>query len=171
MSPSALPSIPLLSGGSLLCLFILLGAAVYFDVCFRRIPNGVSLLAAIAAVPYWIGVSGGAMPASIGQQFLVLLVATGPLLLLFAVGALGGGDIKLLGALLLWIRAGDVVEIIAVIILAGGVVAAGAVAHALWRRRQWREATVPFGVAIAAGTMPVLVDDLVFTLKAAGVLG
>jgi len=171
MSPSALPSIPLLSGCSLLCLFILLGAAVYFDLRFRRIPNGLSLMAAVAAVPYWIGVSGHAMPASIGQQFLILLIAAAPLLLLFAVGALGGGDIKLLGAVLLWIPAGDVLEMVATIILAGGVVAVGAVAHALWRRRNWSDATVPFGVAIAAGAMPALAGDFVVALKALGALG
>lgn len=171
MSPSAFPSIPILSVASLACLFILLGVAVYFDLRFRRIPNGLSLLVALASVPYWAGVSGLSMPATMGQQFLILLIALAPLLLLFAVGALGGGDVKLLGALLLWARAGDVLEMIAIIILAGGVVAVGAVVHALWRGRKPSDATVPFGVAIAAGAMPILTGDLLVNLKALGLLG
>lgn len=166
-----LPSIPILSVSSLVCLFILLGVVVYFDLRFRRIPNGLSLLVALAAVPYWGGVSGLSMPVAMGQQLLILLIAAVPLLVLFAVGALGGGDVKLFGALLLWIRAGDALEVIAVTILAGGVVAVGAVVHGLWRRRKLSDVTVPFGVAIATGAMPVLIGDLVVNLKALGLLG
>lgn len=166
-----MPSIPILSVSSLVCLFILLGLVVYFDLRFRRIPNGLSLLVALAAVPYWGGVSGLSMPMAMGQQLLILLIATVPLLVLFAVGALGGGDVKLLGALLLWIRAGDVLAMLAVMILAGGVVAAGALAHGLWTRRKLSEATVPFGLAIAAGAMPALTGDLVVNLKALGLSG
>lgn len=171
MSSSAFPSIPLLSASSLLCLFLLLGLATYFDIFFRRIPNALCLTAAIVSAPYWVGMSGLAMPASMGQQFLILLVATVPLLVLFAVGALGGGDIKLLGAVLLWVRPGEILQMIAVMVLAGGVQALAAMGHALLRRRKPCEATVPFGVAIAVGAIPALAGEMIENLKALNLWG
>jgi len=171
MSSSALPSLPLLCIASLLCLFILLIVAAYFDIRFRRIPNSLCVIAALVSVPYWGGMSGLAMPTSMGQQFLVLLVATVPLLGFFVLGALGGGDIKMLGAVLLWIRPGEILPMIALMVLAGGVIAVAAMGHALLRRRRPNEATVPFGVAIAVGAIPALTGELLVNLKALNLWG
>jgi len=66
----------------------------------------------------------------------------------FAIGAMGGGDVKLLAAIALWLPWQAVLALIVIMSLAGGVLTAFlAVRHRL--RRAEGRLEVPYGVAIA----------------------
>jgi len=72
-------------------------AAALWDIRFRRVPNRVSL--AIAATGLILGLAQGAVAASV----LGLAVGLGLLLVPFARGWLGAGDVKLLAAVGAWL--------------------------------------------------------------------
>ncbi|WP_438432871.1 A24 family peptidase [Gorillibacterium sp. sgz500922] len=80
--------------------WILLGAlvmaAAYTDLRGSRIPNGVTLSGAGAGILLQ-GISGGLHGA--GSSLLGLAVGFVPLFLLYLIGALGGGDVKLFAAI------------------------------------------------------------------------
>jgi prepilin peptidase CpaA len=74
---------------------------------------------------------------------------------LFAAGWLGGGDVKLLAALGLWLDFQAAIGLIAAVFIAGGLLAIVSIAGrwaGLWRRHSNpRDSRIPYGVAIAAG--------------------
>ena len=78
-----------------LCLLIVLGTASFTDICWRRIPNLLTYPAMLAGVFYHV-VQNGAH----GFFFSLcgILVGMGLLMLFFAMGGMGAGDVKLLGA-------------------------------------------------------------------------
>jgi prepilin peptidase CpaA len=75
-------------------------AACVFDVRTRRIPNALTLSAAVAGLLYHAALSGVA-----GVQLAAAGWLLGLLLLLpyFALGGMGGGDVKLVAALGAWL--------------------------------------------------------------------
>src|SRR3546814_13521085 len=78
-------------------------AAAICDLRNRSIPNGLTGLIAMFAIPFWIAnglAFWPAMPIQIGAAFAVFLAFAG----LFALGGMGGGDVTMLGAVLVWIR-------------------------------------------------------------------
>jgi prepilin peptidase CpaA len=74
---------------------------------------------------------------------------------LFALRAMGGGDVKLLTALALWLRPAWFAELVVIMALLGGVLAMVVAGWHLARHRQTPVA-VPYGVAIAAAGLWVL---------------
>ena len=74
--------------------------ACVFDVRTRRIPNALSLSAAAAGLLYHAATSGvtGVQLAGAGWLLGLLL-----LLPYFALGGMGGGDVKLMAALGAWL--------------------------------------------------------------------
>ena len=89
---------------------------------------------------------------------VALLVAAGTFALLaalFAVGWMGGGDVKLLTALALWIAPPLFLNLVIMMALLGGVLTIGFAGWHLTRRRSDRLA-VPYGVAIALAGLWVL---------------
>ena len=72
---------------------------------------------------------------------------------------MGGGDVKLLSALALWIEPNAFLQLLFVMALAGGVLTVGmAVVHAM--RKQKEKLAIPYGVAIAFGAFWVLAPRL-----------
>src|SRR3546814_21166555 len=71
------------------------------------------------AIPFWIA-NGLAfwpdMPIQIGAAFAVFLAFAG----LFALGAMGGGDVKMIGAVMLWIPLPVLLPTLMVLAIAGG---------------------------------------------------
>lgn len=137
-----------------LATLLLLIAAAYSDVRWRTIPNGVS--AGIAAA---FAVAAVAEPAAFSPvadiATAMAVFAAGALL--FALHALGGGDVKLLAAVTLWAGSGQLLTLLTVTAIAGGVLAL-AVAGWHWAGRyltrpasQTPTPTVPYGLAIAVG--------------------
>src|SRR3546814_11413410 len=91
-----------ISLGLMVILGLLMIAAAISDIRSRTISNELNAAMALLAIPFWIA-SGLALwpdlPIQFGSAFLVFLLFAG----LFAIGAIGGGDVKMIGAVMLWI--------------------------------------------------------------------
>ena len=72
----------------------------------------------------------------------------------FAAGMLGGGDVKLLAASAVWVDLRHAVWLIALIFLAGGVLAILYLISRPFRTQQNRR--IPYGIAIAIGVLAVI---------------
>jgi len=125
---------------------LLLGAAAT-DLRARIISNRLNLTIALLAVPYWFAAGLSPWPdmawqvAAAAAVFAVFVTA-------FALGAMGGGDVKMVSAVALWLPAEGVLRLIVIMALAGGVLtAAMLIRHKLQRAEHALE--VPYGVAIA----------------------
>lgn len=117
------------------------------DIRARIIPNRLNLAIALLAIPYWIA-SGHAIWPEMATQVALAFGVTALFAGFFAIGAMGGGDVKLLGALALWLPIGSIVKLIVVMSLAGGVLTL----VLLLRHRAIRcdrPLEIPYGVAIA----------------------
>jgi len=136
----------------LLALLLLWGAAT--DLRSRIISNELNLAIALLA-PLWWWANGLAfypdVALQLAQAAILFLLFTG----LFALGMMGGGDVKLLGALALWLPLPGIVTLLIVMSLAGGVVTIATLAHHKLLRRAG-QAEIPYGVAIALAGLWVL---------------
>lgn len=137
----------------------LLDAAIS-DIRGFRIPNRAPLILIAAFAPAGLaaGLSGDQWLAHLGTALAAFAVAA----LLFSQGIWGGGDAKLVPAVILWTGLADLPRFLMIMTICGGILALLAL---LARRvplgpdgpaRRWGErlaATghIPYGVAIAAG--------------------
>ena len=144
-----LPAYALLAG-----LAIALLAAAFTDIRRRRIDNRLTAAVAVAAPLFWwaTGVAlwpGAAFRFGFALTMLMLLAA------LFAIRAMGGGDVKLLTGLALWLPWQPFLQLVVLMSLFGGVLTL--VFAAAWRLRGRPGALeIPYGVAIAAAGLWVV---------------
>lgn len=142
----------------------LLAAAVYTDLTSRRIPNWLTLAVAILVVPYWVG--SGAEISAIQHQLGVTAAAVLVFGMLWQAGhwlkrpVMGGGDVKLLMALALWLPALVYLDMLFWMAVAGALISAAMLAHQHWKRPA-APLPVPYGVAIAAATFGVFGEQIV----------
>jgi prepilin peptidase CpaA len=139
-------------GGSELLILLLaaaLVAAAVGDLKRRIIPNRLNAAIALGAVAFWFASGLDPWPdmaLRIGVAAAVFALFSGA----FALGMMGGGDVKLLGALALWLPPAAVLFLLTAMSLAGGVLTIAMYArHKL--RRSSHTLEVPYGVAIAFG--------------------
>lgn len=128
-------------------LAILLIGAAFTDIRSRTISNGVSgLIAALAPFFWW---STGLSPwPEMAIQLAIGIAVFGLFAGAFAMGWMGGGDVKLLGALALWLPLVPLVQMLMIMALAGG--ALTLLLLLLHRVRRSKAALeIPYGVAIA----------------------
>ena len=126
---------------------VLLVIAAVFDLRERIIPNRLNLAIALLAPLAWWAQSLALWPdiaLQIGVAALIFALFIG----LFAIGGIGGGDVKMIGALALWIDAGLIVDLLMIMALVGGVIAGGMLIYRKMRKTT-DKAEVPYGVAIA----------------------
>lgn len=128
-------------------LALLLLAASWLDLRSRTIPNGLNLVIALLAIPFWWASGLGLWPDVAWQIGLAILVF-GLFTIPFFLGAMGGGDVKMLGALALWIPAGALLPLIVIMSLAGGVLTLAMLIRQRLARSEG-QLEVPYGVAIA----------------------
>jgi prepilin peptidase CpaA len=119
------------------------------DLKRRIIPNWLNAAIALTAIPYWWMTGLPFWPGVVIQIGVALLV-----FFLFAIafrfGAMGGGDVKLVTALALWMPPLAVVKLLVIMSLAGGVLTLAMVGRQ-WLAKAKGQLQIPYGVAIAFG--------------------
>ncbi len=135
-------------------LIALLCAAAVCDLRMRKIPDALSLAMALLALPYGLASGWSVFPDLAAH--LVTALALGVILWSgFCLGMLGGGDVKMMAALGLWLSPDGAFGALVVMMIAGGLL--GVIMARRYRHRLSRP-SVPYGVAIAAaGASQVLV--------------
>jgi len=130
-------------------LALMLLAACRSDWRTRTIPNGLNIAIALLAIPFWWASGLAPWPDAalqVGVAALVFVLFA----LAFAAGAMGGGDVKLVAAVALWLPWPAVLGLLIIMSIAGGALTiALAIRHRLARREERLE--VPYGIAIAFG--------------------
>lgn len=148
-------------GSSLFSLFVLAPAllfAAHGDWRRRDIPNLLNLAIALAAPLYWWAAGFALWP----DIAIIVGLAVG-LFFLFAIafsfGLMGGGDVKLIAALALWMTPMQLPEMLMVMALSGGLITiAVAIHHRATRRLGQPE--IPYGIAISAGGLWVVLNEI-----------
>ena len=138
-------------------LVLLLGTAAIEDLWRLEIETFLSGGVAVAA---FVAVAVDGPIVGLWQNLLLFALVLGGGMLLFARGAMGGGDIKLLAACALWFDLSQGWKMLVAVAIAGGL---EALAIMLLRLLPWpdnvrrkvallrRGEAIPYGVAIAVG--------------------
>lgn len=135
------------------------------DLKDRRIPNfqPLGILGLFVLLAAW-QVAGGAL---VTTAFLWPLVSAALVfsfcLVLFALGMMGGGDVKLMAAVALIAGPSLSAAFVLFVTIAGGVVALGALVHASAHNTPAQAVKVPYGVAIMAGGLWVCFQKITVT--------
>ena len=128
-------------------LVLLLIVAAVTDLRARIIANPLNAAIALLA-PAWWWACGMALWPGIALQIGLAAIVFAVFAFAFSRGWMGGGDVKLLTALALWLPLVEVVRLLIVMSLAGGVLTA-IVLVAQKLRADPASPEVPYGVAIA----------------------
>ena len=140
--------------GLLAALAIALLVAAVTDLRHRTISNWLSGGIALAAPLFWWA-SGLPLWPDIAWQLGIAVAAFAVLAGLFALGQMGGGDVKLLTALALWISPLLFLKLLVMMALLGGALTLGFGAWHIMRRQRDKLA-IPYGLAIAMAGLWVL---------------
>jgi prepilin peptidase CpaA len=140
--------------GLLAALAIALLIAGFTDLRSRRIGNWLTGSIALCAPLFWWA-SGMPLWPEVAAQIGVAVGAFAVLAALFAMGAMGGGDVKLLTALALWIEPAWFLNLVLIMALLGGVLTIVFASVHMIRGRKDRLA-IPYGLAIATAGLWVL---------------
>jgi prepilin peptidase CpaA len=134
------------------------------DLRTRRIPNRLTVAAAVTAVALGVVRAGwqGAVVSAAG-----VLTGLAIFLPLCLAGKLGAGDVKAMGAVGAFLGPSGVLLVALYTLLAGGIAAAVALMSLRWRVCPGRDTAhhaspvrrqhLPYGVAIACGTLASIV--------------
>jgi prepilin peptidase CpaA len=134
-----------ISLSALLVLLLLRAAAT--DIKARIISNGLNLLIALLA-PAWWWANGLALYPDVPLQIGLALVVFAIFTALFAMGMMGGGDVKLIAALALWLPLPAMMNLLVIMALAGGLVTIATIIHHRIAKKAGQP-QIPYGVAIA----------------------
>lgn len=135
-------------------LAIALLVAAFTDIRRRQIDNWLNAAIAAGAPLYWWA-SGLSLWPDVAWQIGLALASLVVLAILFALRAMGGGDVKLLTALALWIEPTWFLRLLVIMALIGGVLTLVLGAWHVARRRKDKLA-IPYGVAISSAALLVL---------------
>ncbi len=154
-----------LTYGLIGALAIALLIAAFTDFRRRQIDNWLNAAVVVAAPLFWW--ASGMVWSDIGWQLGVALVTFIITAGLFAMRAMGGGDVKLLTALALWILPAHFLFLVIVMALLGGLLTIlfGAL-HVI--RRQTGRVAIPYGIAISAAGLFTLIGKSLPMLGASG---
>jgi prepilin peptidase CpaA len=138
-------------------LAIALIIAAITDIRHRKIANWLTGGIALAAPAFWWACDLSLWP-DIASQIGIALASFAILAGLFALNMMGGGDVKLLTALALWVPMSAFMKLIIIMALAGGVLTVMLGAWHVMKRRKDRLA-IPYGVAISFAALWVIAAD------------
>ena len=143
-----------LAYGLLALLAIALVVSVWTDVRERIIPNWLTGAVALTAPVFWFAMGEGLWP-HVAIHLLTALIVFAFFLLMFRFGMMGGGDVKLLTALSLWLPWQAVYELVLFSSLFGIAVTA-----AFWAWHKARKAEgapeIPYGIAISVAGLIII---------------
>lgn len=139
-------------------LAIALLVAAFTDIRRRQIDNWLNAAVALGAPAFWWA-SGLSVWPDMVIQIALALVTFVALAGLFALKLMGGGDVKLLSALALWLAPMTFLKLLVVMSLLGGVLT---ILFAGWHYTvtRKRDAKIPYGVAIASAGLITLAPVL-----------
>lgn len=139
--------------------------AAYGDVKSYTIPNKLTLAVLLLYIPF-VFASGGSIDWTGGLMVGAIVLVAG--FVLFALGAVGGGDIKLLAAVSVWAGPAYIFDFLIVTGIAGGVLALIMMGSARFGfamaldklgfhtgSKVLSGAELPYGLSIAAGGLVV----------------
>lgn len=131
----------------------LLLAAGIEDARTREIANTKNAAIALLAPVWWwaMGLGWG----DVGVQVLVAGIVFAVFVGAFVCGWMGGGDVKMIAALSLWLPLGGLVNMLMVMSVLGGAITLVMMIERRWQRRIGT-VEVPYGVAIAAAALLAL---------------
>ncbi len=137
-------------------------AAAVTDIRSRRIPNALTATAAVLAVAVHLGEGAGPELAAIAAMLVAFVLGS----LAYSAGWFGGGDVKLIAACCGLAGFPAAIPLVLYILVAGGILAlvAAAVSGRLvalvrstaaiaTRGAATEKTTLPYGIAIAAGSV------------------
>ena len=138
-------------GGFSWMLVALLAAALVWaavvDWRTRTIPNPLNAAIALLAIPFWWA-NGLSLWPDIALQVGLAAGVFGLFAVAFALGQMGGGDVKMLGALALWLPPAAVLQLLVIMAIAGGVLTlALLIPHRIAKAAGQPE--IPYGIAIS----------------------
>jgi prepilin peptidase CpaA len=154
-----------LAGGLAIALLI----AAFTDLRRRKIDNWLTAGVALTAPLFWWATDLSLWPG-VAQQFGIALIAFAILAGLFAMRMMGGGDVKLLTALALWLPLQPYFTLLLLMALLGGILTVVfAVIHRLGQRPG--RVQIPYGLAISGAGLWVLATTYGPGAQALGTLG
>jgi prepilin peptidase CpaA len=133
----------------LVALALLLVSAGIQDARTREIANWKNAAIALMAAFFQLALQ-------LGVAALVFALFVGA----FALGQMGGGDVKMIGALALWLPVMPLVWMLVLMSLIGGVLTIVMVIERKWRRNGGGPVEIPYGVAIAIAALLVLREPI-----------
>ncbi|WP_294198473.1 prepilin peptidase [uncultured Sphingomonas sp.] len=136
---------------------LLLSAGIQ-DVRSREIANWKNAAIALLAPLWWLAIGLDVWPG-MAVQLLVALLVFALFVGAFAMGQMGGGDVKLIGALALWLTPLRVLDMLLVMSVIGGALTVAMLVERRWRRSD-AAIEVPYGVAIALAGLLALREPL-----------
>ncbi len=119
------------------------------DLRTRTIPNWLNGAIALGSIPFWF-LSGISFWPEAAIQIAIAAAVFGLFAIAFHFGAMGGGDVKMVAAISLWLPAGAVLKLLVIMSLAGGVLT---ILMMIRQRlaKSGNQLEIPYGVAIAFG--------------------
>lgn len=142
-------------------LAVLLLMAAWTDIKTRTISNELNAAIALLAIGYW-WVTGEALWPDVAIRIGVAIGLFLAFAVLFMLKMMGGGDVKMITALALWLPFKALMTMLTVMALAGGVITIILLIRQRWRPNAARP-EVPYGVAIAIGGLWVIANGLLTT--------
>ena len=154
--------------GLLAALATALLVAAVTDCRRRQIDNWLNGAIVLGAPLFWLATDLSLV--GIALQVAAAMVALALFAGMFALGWMGGGDVKLLVALSLWIQPVWFLQLILVMAAGGGVLT---VLFGGWHiaTRQRDKVAIPYGIAIAGAGLWVLATQYLPSLHSEGILG
>ena len=133
---------------------LLLIVAAVIDARTRIIPNWLNASIALLAVPYWWATHLGFWP-DVAIQLGMALIAFAAFAGMFALGQMGGGDVKLIGALALFLKPLVFLKMLMIMAISGGVLT---LIMLILHKRRGDDGPFenPYGIAIAFGGLVVI---------------
>jgi prepilin peptidase CpaA len=143
----------------LVALALLLVSAGIQDARTREIANWKNAAIALLA-PLWWWANGLALWPDMALQAGVAALVFALFIGAFALGQMGGGDVKMIGALALWLPPLPLLWMLVLMSLIGGVLTLLMMVERKMRPAKQGPVEIPYGVAIAIAALLVLREPI-----------